>query len=151
FTLCCGAGLPVPLRASLRVELVALLANDSVALALPLAWGVNTTVTGRLCPALMVKGNDMPLSLNSGVVMLADETVTLEPLALRLAVSDLFWPTITVPKSSETGLMPIWPGTVPEPDNTIVKVTLAASEVIEIPPLSVPPLAGEYDTPKVKL
>ena len=58
---------------------------------------------------------------------------------------------MTVPKSSEAGLIPSCPGTVPEPDSTIVKVELAASEVIVIPPLSVPPDAGAYDTPNVKL
>ena len=89
-TLCCGAGLPVPVRDSLRLEFVALLANARVADAVPLAWGVNTIVTGTLCPALTVKGKVTPLNLNSDVVMLADDTLTFEPLALRLADIDLF-------------------------------------------------------------
>ena len=67
-TLCCGAGLPVPVRDSLRLEFVALLANARVADAVPLAWGVNTIVTGTLCPALTVKGKVTPLNLNSDVV-----------------------------------------------------------------------------------
>ena len=121
-TLCCGAGLPDPVSVSLRLALVALLANESVAPAVPLAWGVNTIVTGTLWPALTVNGNETPLSLNSDVVALADETVTVDPLALRFAVIDLFWPTITLPKSSVAGLIPNCPGTFPDPDKAMVRV-----------------------------
>jgi hypothetical protein len=44
-------------------------------------------VNGALCPAARVSGNDNPVSLNSGLLELTDETVTLAPLA----VSDPAW------------------------------------------------------------
>ena len=78
------------MRVSFRLALVALLENESVAPAVPLDCGVNTIVIGTLCPAVTVNGNEIPLSLNSDVVTLADDTVTFDPVALRFAVSDLF-------------------------------------------------------------
>ena len=65
---------------------MALLARDRVALALPEDCGAKVKVTGTLCPAEMVMGKEIPLRENSALLKLADDTVTLEPLALRLLV-----------------------------------------------------------------
>jgi hypothetical protein len=64
---------------------------------------VNVTFTCALCPAASAIGNETPFKLNSGLLVLADETLTLEPLALSVAVKLLFWPTVMVPKSSVVG------------------------------------------------
>lgn len=60
--------------------------NVALAEAVPLAWGVKVTVKGALWPAGMVNGNESPLRANSEVLVAAEETVTLEPVALSVAV-----------------------------------------------------------------
>ena len=59
-----------------------MLENKILADALPLACGANVSVKGTLCPAAIVRGNVIPLNANSELLELAEETVTLEPLAL---------------------------------------------------------------------
>jgi len=49
---------------------------------LPLIRGANVSVKGTLCPGAIVRGNVIPLNANSELLELAEETVTLEPLAL---------------------------------------------------------------------
>ena len=78
--MCCTA--PVPLTDSARDESEALLENKILADALPLACGANVSVKGTLCPAAIVRGNVIPLNANSELLELAEETVTLAPLAL---------------------------------------------------------------------
>jgi hypothetical protein len=63
-----------------------LVATDRAALAVPEDCGANVRVTGTLCPAGMVIGKEAPVSENSALLRLADETVTLAPPALRLLV-----------------------------------------------------------------
>jgi hypothetical protein len=43
---------------------------------------VKFAVNDALWPDAIVKGNDTPLRLNSELVVVGDETVTLDPLAL---------------------------------------------------------------------
>ena len=78
--MCCAA--PVPLTDSGRDESEALLENKILADALPLACGANVSVKGTLCPAAIVRGYVRPVSANSELLELAEETVTLAPLAL---------------------------------------------------------------------
>ena len=82
--MCCAA--PVPLADSARDESEALLENKILAAALPLACGANVSVKGTLCPGAIVRGNVIPLNANSELLELAEETVTLEPLALSAPV-----------------------------------------------------------------
>jgi hypothetical protein len=63
-----------------------LLVTERIALAVPEACGANVRVTGMLCPAAIVTGKEIPVSENSALLRLADETVTLAPPALRLLV-----------------------------------------------------------------
>jgi hypothetical protein len=84
-----GAGVPVPASAAAVGELVALLLNESVAEAVPVAPGVNVTVkvTGWL--VVTVTGNERPLMENSEALVPPkpiEEIVTLAPLALRVPV-----------------------------------------------------------------
>ena len=95
--------MPLPVKDS-AVEFEALLANKTLSEAVPLACGLKITVNDALCPAASVKGNESPLKANSEVPTLADETVTLEPVALSVAVKLLVVPTITLPKFKVPGL-----------------------------------------------
>jgi hypothetical protein len=52
--------------------------------AVPLAVGAKVTVNGTLWPAGMVVGNVTPLIVKTELLELADDTVTLPPLALTL-------------------------------------------------------------------
>ena len=63
-------------------EFEALLVKESVLEAVPEAWGAKATVMGTLCPAAIVSGKATPLRENSGLLTLADDTVTPAPVAL---------------------------------------------------------------------
>jgi len=142
---------PLPVRASRAGELEALLLKDVLAVAVPLACGLKVTVNEALWPAAMVEGKERPLRANSEVLVVAEETVTLEPVALSVAVKLLLWPTTTLPKSKIAGLTPNWPApaTVPVPARETVR--LEASEITEMLPLALPGEVGEKTVPKVKL
>ena len=92
--------MPVKLSAA---TFEALLVNEPVAEALLDVCGVKVSVNGTLCPAVIVSGKEMPVSENSALLTLADETVTLAPLALRLLARLALAPTVTLPKSNATG------------------------------------------------
>jgi hypothetical protein len=85
-------------------EFVALLVNEIVVEAAPLLCGENVTVKFALWPADRVKGNDKPLMANSELPTLSPETVTLAPLAIRLAVCVPLVPTVTLPTPIVLGL-----------------------------------------------
>jgi hypothetical protein len=76
----------VPVRVAEDGEFEALLANETLTEAKPLVWGVNVTVKFTLCPAGMVTGNDRPVTANSELPTLTDETVTPVPMALSIPV-----------------------------------------------------------------
>src|ERR1035441_9760401 len=84
-TVCCCTATPTPVRVWLAA-FPALLTYDSAALAAPEDCGVKVSVIGTLCPAGIVTGNEIPVNENSAFDTLAEETVTVAPLALRLAV-----------------------------------------------------------------
>lgn len=79
-----GGGVPVPPNES-PGEFEALLAKETAPAAAPLACGVNATVNCTLLPAAIVSGKDSPLRVNSELLISADVTVTLAPVALRVA------------------------------------------------------------------
>ena len=68
------------------------------------AWGVKVTVMVALLPAAMLNGKDCPLRANSEVPVAAEETITVEPVALSVAVMLLLCPTTTLPKLRVPGL-----------------------------------------------
>jgi hypothetical protein len=84
-TLCCGGAAPVPVKVS-AAEFEALLVNEPIAEALPDICGVNVSVNGTLCPAAIVRGKVIPLSENSALVTVAEDTLTLDPLAVSVLV-----------------------------------------------------------------
>ena len=79
-------------------------AKDTLSEAAPVAWGVKVTVMVALLPAAMPNGKDCPLRANSEVPVAAEETITVEPVALSVAVMLLLCPTTTLPKLRVPGL-----------------------------------------------
>ena len=74
--------MPDPLTATVPGVLEALLTKLSVALAEPVADGVNLAVNDAVPPAEIVMGRVMPLTENSELVVPTDVIVTAEPVAL---------------------------------------------------------------------
>lgn len=102
-TSCCVAAVPVPVSDSTAGEFTALLTNESVPAAAPELVGEKCTVRGTLCPAATVRGKEIPLTVNSELVVVAEETTTLAPEALRVAETVLLEPTVTLPKFALAG------------------------------------------------
>jgi len=109
------------------------------------------TVNEALCPAVRVRGNASPLTVNSEVLMLAFDTVMLEPVAVSEAVKFLLCPTVTVPKFSVAGLTASCPETVAVAASVMVRLPSEASEATAIAPEKLPPETGLNAAPKVKL
>ena len=84
-TLCDAGAEPAPLTDSTVVDGEALLPKAILAELVPLACGLNVTVKDAALPAGIVIGSCIPLRENSGVLAEADEIVTLDPLAAKVA------------------------------------------------------------------
>ena len=95
--------MPVPFSAMTVGEFVALLVKDRVPEVAPLELGVNVTVNEADEPAPIVTGSEIPDRVNSLFVMLADETVTAAPVAVRVPLREELDPTATFPKFIVTG------------------------------------------------
>src|SRR5450631_515730 len=116
---CALSAAPVPLTDWSMGEAAALLTNAICAVAAPLACGVKLIVNGTLWPAGRVKGSESPPTVNPALVLDTELTTTLPPTALRLAVSELLLPTVTLPKSTIAGVivrLPLWLVVWPSPD-----------------------------------
>ena len=143
--------MPVPPRESTVGEPEALLANEAVPDAAPVACGVKVTVNCRLLPAAIVVGNEMPLSVNSELLRFAEDTVTLVPVALSVAVRGLLAPTATLPKPKLVGFTASCPEAVPVPESGMFNVGFEAFEAIARLPLSPAADGGVKMTVKVTL
>ena len=104
-----------------------------------------------LWPAARESGSEIPLTVNSVVLILAPETVTPDPLAVSVAVKLLLCPTVTLPKFRVAGLTANWPETLAVPAREMVSWESEASETTEIDPEALPPEVGVKTAPKVKL
>jgi hypothetical protein len=102
-TECVEAATPVPVSDSVVVVGCALLVNVSVALANPDVVGVNVIVKVAVCPAGIVCGNENPLMVNAELFVLAADTITLAPTALKVPVLVPLEPTVTFPSASVAG------------------------------------------------
>ena len=149
-TLCCGGAAPLPVKVS-AAEFEALLVNEPVAEALPDTCGANVSVNGTLCPAAIVSGKVIPLSENSALLTAAEDSVTLDPMALSVPAWVLLVPTVTLPKSVDVGVTANWPCAIPVPTRDIVIVEFEALEPMEMLPLALPPDWGANVVPKVTL
>ena len=125
--------------------------KEMLAVSVPLAWGVNVKANDAVWPAASVNGNDTPLSVNSELLDVAEETVTLEPAALRVAFKLLLVPTTTLSKPKVVGATPNWPAELPVPEREMDREELAAVETKEMLPVTLPAESGAKATPKVKL
>jgi len=112
---------------------------------------LNVSVNEAVWPAASVKGNFSPLTPNSELVKLSDETVTGAPLADSIPVRFLVAPTTTLPKFIVAGETINWPEPVPSPDSFTFKAEFEALELTETLPLAVPPVFGVNVTLKVTL
>jgi hypothetical protein len=130
-------------------ELDALLPNVSVELAVPEAFGMNVTVKGTDWPAGIVTGREIPESTNSLFVPLAVETVTDAPVAVKLPLSEVLAPTVTVPKFSVAGETDNDPCANPVPESGILNGEFEAFDTSERLPLIAPETVGANLTVKV--
>ena len=114
--------------------------------------GAKVTVKGTLCPVAIVTGKASPLSVNWELPELADERVTLPPVAVRLPVWGLGVPTVTVPKLIETGVSASVPvAVVAVPDRATATEGLDASELRARVAEAVPATFGANTTDKLAL
>ena len=74
---------PLPVRGTLTSELEALELREMFAEIVPAAVGLKVTVKGTLCPAAIVSGNVRPPKVKAELLELAEDKVTLPPLAVR--------------------------------------------------------------------
>jgi hypothetical protein len=112
-----------------------LLANESVAEVFPTLFGVNDTFNCTVWPAPIVTGKVAPGRENCALLLAAEETVTLAPVALRVAACVPVSSMSTLPKFSVLGEMvncPIFE-TVPVPVNGMFS---AGPEIKTLPPLT---------------
>jgi hypothetical protein len=132
-------------------EFEALLVNDNEAEAAPLDWGAKVTVKVEDWPAGMVTGSEIPESTNSLLLLLAELTVTEEPLAVRLPPSAELDPTATLPKARVVGETASVPAAVPVPESGMPSGEFDAVETTEMDPLAEPVVAGVKVAVKVTL
>jgi hypothetical protein len=144
---------PLPLSDSVAVEGRALLVIVSVAVSVPVTRGLKVTLKGSLCPAWIVTGSEIPLTMKAVLLTLAAVTVTLPPLAVKLPEAFRLVPTATVPRARLFGLIPSCADevAVPLPDKGIVSVELGAFEVMVTLPLAPAAVVGEKLTVNVLL
>lgn len=146
-----AAAVPDPDRVSTTGVLEASLVSDMLPDAAPLLCGVKVSETGTLCPAAMVVGSANPLRRNSGLVVAADVIVTLDPVAVSVAVMTLLAPTATLPKFNAPALDINDPAETPVPDKPTARFGFTALETTLIAPLASPPALGLKVTLKVTL
>ncbi len=150
---CCFA-VPVALTATVVGALLALLPTVIVALAAPVAVGVNTTVKGTVCPGLMFMGNDGPLATNAADDELTDERIAVIPPVFVTENDPVpVLPTATLPTLRFAGVACITPGNcffVPVP-LTAMGVGVPFASTTLIVPLADPAVAGAKATVIVAL
>ena len=129
----------------------ALLTKLKLADVVPEACGAKVTVNGAELPAAIVIGSEIPPSENSGLVTLADDTVTLAPVAVSVPLLAKLVPTVTLPKPRLVGPRASCPGAIPVALKGMARFGLEASEVMDREPLTLPAAAGVRVTLNVKL
>ena len=66
-------------------ELEALLTNKREPATAPLPCGAKATLKDTPCPAPIVNGNEAPCKTNWELLLVAEETVTLAPVAIKVS------------------------------------------------------------------
>lgn len=149
-TACAGAATPVPVSVAADGAFEALLANETVAEAAPLDWGLNVTVKVALCPADKLTGNESPLMENSELLKSTEDTTMLAPVAVNVPVCVPLVPTVTLPTLIGDGFTVSCPEEAPiaDPLNGTFRVGFEALEVIATFPLKLPVDCGAKLTEK---
>lgn len=150
-TLCFAAITPLPITDSVAVDFAALLTKSSVAVAAPEDCGENVTMKGIECPARMFTGVEIPPTVNSILVVVTEETVTAEPVALSVPLRAPFEPTGTLPKFNMLGDSVNCPCAVSLPESAMFRRGFEAVEITKRSPEVTPEVPGANTTPKVKL
>jgi hypothetical protein len=96
-------------------------------------------------------GNAIPLRTNSALVLVPEEIVTDEPVALSVPVKDAFDPVVTLPKFSAEGVGVNCPPVVSLPDRAMISCGLEALERIARLPETEPETVGVKTTLNVRL
>ena len=147
----CWMVAPVPLAVS-EIELEPPVKKEMLVEAVAAAVGAKVTVKGTICPAAIVTGKASPLSVNWELLELADDRVTLPPVAVRLPFWGLVVPTVTVPKLIETGVSASVPvAVVAVPDRATATEGSDASELRARVAEAVPATVGANTTDKLAL
>ena len=142
---------PLPLSDSVAREFPALLRKASLADAAPEDCGEKVTVKGTDCPAGTVRGIEMPLTANSALVVVIEETVTGDLVALRIPFEETLDPALTLPKFNVAGATVNCPSAVSLPDSAMCSCGLEAFEFTKRVPELVPEMVGANTTLKVRL
>ena len=152
FTVCVGAGVPVPVRDSVVVAGCPLLVRLSEALADPAIWGLNVTKNEVLWPTGIVIGSERPPTLNTELPVFAAVTVTFAPLAVNVPDAVPLLPTTTLPRTRVDGVTVKLPAVVvPVPDKAMLNAGFVASDVIVRLPLTPPDDFGAKETSMLAL
>jgi hypothetical protein len=152
FTVCVGAGVPVPVRDSVVVAGWPLLVKLSEALADPATWGLKVTENEVLCPTGIVIGSERPPTLKTELPVFAAFTVTFAPLAVSVPDAVRLVPTTTLPRPRVEGVTVNIPAVVvPVPDKAMLNAGFVASEVIVRLPLTPPDDFGAKETSMLAL
>jgi len=128
-----------------------LLTNESVAVVVPDTCGRKVTVNGIDCPAASVVGREIPLNTNSVLVLVTEERVTDEPLAVTVPLRTALEPSVTLPKLNAVGVNDNCPGVAPVPESPIFSWESDALERIVMVPEAEPETVGENTTLNVRL
>ena len=96
-------------------------------------------------------GREIPESTNSLLLVLADETVTDDPVAPSVPFSEPLEPTTTLPKLRLAGETDNWPCAVPVPESAMLRVELSAVDTTASVPVVDPVAVGEKVTVNVTL
>jgi hypothetical protein len=92
-----------PVTEASACESEALLAKVREPFTVPLLCGVKATLKDRLWPEASVSGKDTPCKINWELLLLAEDTVTLAPVALMVIGSVSVVPSFTLPKLTSVG------------------------------------------------
>src|SRR5437588_6973366 len=137
-TLCCTGATPLPVSDSVTGELPALLTNENVAVVVPDTCGRKVTVNGIDCPAASVVGREIPLNTNSVLVLVTEESVTEEPLAVSVPLRTALEPSVTLPKLNAVGVNDNCPEVAAVPESPIFSWESDALERIAMVPEAEP-------------
>jgi len=142
---------PLPVTDSVAREFPALLTKASVAAAAPEDCGEKVTMKGTDCPAGTVMGIEMPLTANSALVVVTEETVTGDLVALSVPFKEALDPALTLPKFNVAGATVNCPSAISLPDSAMFSCGLEAFELTKRVPELVPEMLGANTTLKVRL